>query len=117
MAVEKERTAEPVKQDRQLGLDRSVVWPMGLGEPLIELLGADCTTPQIPMLRSAGWNDPEAAACSGADASPPSAVNDRRIDFVFAPIAVDRSAWCAGDHSTATPLERAPYQAIDERIF
>src|SRR5205814_6192884 len=81
------------------------------------LLGADRPPPQIAMLRGAGRDDPEAAAGPGADPAAPSAVDHRRVDLVLAAIAIDRGARSAGDDRSAAALQRAPYQAVDERIF
>ena len=37
MAVEQDRAAEAVEQQRELVLDRAVIGPVGLVEPLVEL--------------------------------------------------------------------------------
>jgi hypothetical protein len=45
MAVEQQRIAEPVEENRQLGVDRFMVRPVRLRQPLVELLRADRTPP------------------------------------------------------------------------
>src|SRR5205823_12994196 len=114
MAVEQERAAEPVKEQGELRLDRVMIRPVRLAEPLVELLGADRPPPQIAMLRGAGRDDPEAAAGPDADPAAPSAVDHRRVDLVLAAIAIDRGARSTGDDRSAAALQRAPYQAVDE---
>jgi hypothetical protein len=90
---------------------------MRLAQAFVELLWTDRPPPQISMLLSSRRDDPQAAPGPGAHSPAPNAIDHRRVDLIFTPVAIDSSSGSPGDHCAAAALERAPYQAIDERIF
>ena len=53
MAVDQERAAEAVDEQRKLVLDRAVIGPVGLVEPVVELCRGDRPAPQIAVLLGA----------------------------------------------------------------
>ena len=117
MAVEQQRAAEPVEEQRKLLLDRRVIGPVRLVEPLVELLGRDRPPPQIAVLLGPRRDDAEAAAGPRADSAAPRAVDHRGIDLVLGAVAVDRGARRPGDHRAAAALQRPPHEPVDERIL
>jgi hypothetical protein len=117
MTVEQERAAEAVEQERNLFVEGSVIRTVRLVEPFAELRGCDRAVPEIAVLLGSGGYDAEAAARAGGDPRPARAFHDRGVDLVFAPVAVDRRPRRPGDHRAGAAPDRAPHQAIDERIL
>ncbi len=117
MAIEQERTAEPIHEMADLFLDRTMVWPVGLFNAFLELALADGTPPKIAVLLRARGDDPEPTASPCGDAATTNSVDHRRIDLIFGSIAIYRRARSAGDHRAATALPGPPDQAIDERVL
>ena len=63
MAIEQKRAAEAVQQQRELVLDRLVIGPVRLREPLVELVSVVIgAPPQIAVLLRARRDDAEPAA-------------------------------------------------------
>ena len=117
MAVEQERTAEPVEKQRELCFDRFMVGAMSLVEPLVQLFGSNGAAPEIAVLRGPARNDAEAASCTRADAVSPRALDHRRIDLILAAIAVDRGAWRSCNDRAAAALESTPHETVDKWVF
>jgi hypothetical protein len=117
MTVQQQGATKAIDEKRELSLDRCMIGTVRLGQPLIELLQANCPAPKIPMLLRASWDNSEAAASPRGYAAAASAVDDRRIDLILGAVAVDCSAGRALDHGAAAALQCSPYQAIDEGIL
>src|SRR5207302_8722876 len=112
--VEQEGATEAVEQERKLRRDRLMIGPVRLSDPFVELAPADRAAPEIAVLLRPRRHDAETAAGAGGHQTTPSAVDNRRIDFVFGAIAVDCRAGGAGDYRAAASLHRAPHQPVDQ---
>jgi hypothetical protein len=88
-----------------------------LRETLLELPGADRPPPEVAVLLGPGRHDAQTAAGARADSSAPGAVDDGGVHFILAPIAVDGGTRRARDHRSATALQGAPDEAINQRIL
>ena len=117
VAVDQQRTPEALDEQSDLAFDRAVVRAVRLVETFVELVGSDRPPPQETVLLRARRDDPETAASAGGHPAPPRPVDNRRIDIVLRPIAVDRRARSPRDHGAAAALKRSPYQPVDQRIF
>lgn len=117
MTVEQQRAAEAFEEDPELLLDRAMVRPMRLLDPLLELGRADGAAPQIAMLLGSSRNDPKSAAGAGRDSSAPRAIDNGRVDLVLGAVAVDRGARRPGNHGAAAALLGSPHQPVDEWIL
>ena len=98
MAIEQQGAAEAVEQQAELVLDRVVIGPVRLVEPLLELVRRNRAAPQIAVLLGARGNDSEPAARPSGHPPAPRTLDHRRVDFILGAIAVDRRAWRPGDH-------------------
>ena len=69
------------------------------------------------MLLRPSRHNAKTAPC--ASTHPPStySVDDGGVDFLLAPVAIDRRARGTGDDCAAAALERPPDEAVDEGVF
>ena len=117
MAVEQECAAEAVEQKRELLLDRLMIGPVRLRDPLFQLSLRNGSAPQVSVLLGPRRDNAKAAASAGGHIGAPGSVDHRRVDLVLAAIAIDRGARSTGDDRSAAALQRSPDQAVDERVF
>ena len=117
MAIEQQRASEPIEQQGELVLDRRMIGPMGLLEPLLELLGRNRAAPQIAMLLSPGRHDPESAARTDRHSPAARTLDDCGVQFVLRAVAVDCGTRSTSDDGTASAFQRPPYQPVDQRIL
>ena len=90
---------------------------MHIVEPLLKLVIVDRTLPQIAVAKRPGRNDTETSPSPGSQRPWPAIPHHRRINLVLRPVAIDRSSRCLGDDRSHTLGDRAPGEAVDQRIF
>ena len=117
MAIEQERAAEAIEQLAKQRLNGFVIGAVRLAETLIELLWRDRATPEVSMLLCAGRDDAESASCAGADPPPAGTIDNRGIDVVFRPVAVNCGSRRSSNHAAAAALQCTPDQPVDQRVL
>ena len=117
MAIQQQRAAELVEDSRQLVLDRAMVWPMHLVEPVFELLRRDRLPPERSVARSSARDDPKPAASARTERADRTGPHHRRIDLVLRAVAVDRAARSAGNHRSNAHLDGARDELVHERVL
>jgi hypothetical protein len=75
-----------------LALDRAVIRPVRLDQPLLKSSEGIVLAPQAPVVVGSSGHDPEAAPGASADPPGAGAFDDGWVDIVFGPVAVDGRA-------------------------
>lgn len=117
VAIDQQGAAKSFDEGCQLPLDRTVVGPVRLNQPLLQMVGREWFAPEISVVVGPSWNDPEPAPRASANPPGSEALHYRRVDIVFRPVAVHGGSWRSRDDCRKTALNRGPYQLVDQGIF
>ena len=97
MAVEQQGTAEFVAHPLESIVNGAMIWPVRLIEPVFQVGWTDRLPPKIAVGGRSGRNDAQAAPSAGRRPRQHRGPDDRRIDFILRPVAVDGRARSPGD--------------------
>jgi hypothetical protein len=117
VAIDQQGAAKSFDEGCQLPLDGTMVGPVRLNQPPLQMIGGEGLAPEISVVVGPSWNDPEPAPRASANPPRAGALYDGRIDIVFSPVAVHGGAWRSRDNRRKTTLNRRPNQPVDQGIF